>query len=71
MVAKVEVVFCILSSDVRCPFRKHSASFDVVMPECIARNCPEYVRFMADMEKADEDMMDKIDRIRSTGVWED
>ncbi len=56
---------CVFLDDVLCLHRK-DAKF-VVMARCF--ECRHYRRFMREMDKEDERVMDEIDEIRRTGVW--
>jgi hypothetical protein len=56
---------CLFRDDVPCPYRRDK-KFGL-MVRCF--KCSHYERFMTEMQKEDERIMDEIDEIRRTGVW--
>jgi len=58
-----KLLSCVFLTDVLCPRRKSER--EKVMDECFS--CPHYLRFMKEMDEADEAMMDEIDFIREYG----
>jgi hypothetical protein len=62
-----KLLSCLFLLDVLCSYRKDAKL--VVMARCF--KCKEYVRFMAEMDEEDKQIMARIERIHRTGVWEE
>lgn len=61
----LKILPCLFWNDVVCSYRKDTRSG--IMSRCLT--CVHYRKFEADMDEADEKMMDEIDEIQRTGVW--
>ena len=62
---KKNLLSCLFWLDVLCSFRKYE-KFGI-MDRCL--DCVHYKRFLREMDKEDQKVMDEIDEIRRTGVY--
>ena len=62
---KEKVLSCLFVLDVLCSCRRYDKLG--IMGRCL--KCPHYERFLREMDKEDQKVMDEIDEIRRTGVY--
>ena len=61
-----KLLSCLFWLDVLCSYRRRYEKLGI-MDRCL--KCPHYFRFLREMDKEDQKVMDEVDEIRRTGVY--